>query len=92
MIHGFGKYVEVLRQRQEKNGNSFLDGVTRGFMVSDESAATAGHPARDGDCEKIRAGNSAAARRVSAELARRESSFLSPFAIAFRAVARPEGR
>ena len=29
----------------------------------DESAATAGHPARDGDCEKIRAGNSAAARR-----------------------------
>jgi len=25
----------------------------------------AGHPARDGDCEKIRAGNSAAARRVN---------------------------
>ena len=30
-----------------------------------ESAAAAGHPARDGDCEKIRAGISAAARRVA---------------------------
>ena len=32
----------------------------------DESPATAGHPARDGDCEKIRAGIPAAARRVNA--------------------------
>jgi len=29
-----------------------------------QSAATAGHPARDGDCETIRAGIPAAARRV----------------------------
>ena len=28
-------------------------------------AATVGHPARDGDCEKIRAGIPAAARRVT---------------------------
>jgi len=39
-------------------------GILRGSR-RDESAATAGHPARDGDCEKIRAGIPAAARRVN---------------------------
>ena len=39
-------------------------GILRGNRRA-ESAATAGHPARDGDCEKIRAGIPAAARRVN---------------------------
>jgi|SRR5882724_3430308 len=34
-------------------------------LPRNESAATTGHPARDGDCEKIRAGISAAARLVN---------------------------
>jgi hypothetical protein len=37
-------------------------------LVRAKSAATAGHPARDGDCEKIRAGIPAAVRRVSSLL------------------------
>lgn len=39
------------------------DGILRENR-SDESAATAGHPARDGDGEKIRAGIPAAAQCV----------------------------
>ena len=45
--------------------------MANGFVLNggghrcDESAATAGHPARDGDGEKIRAGIPAADRRVT---------------------------
>jgi hypothetical protein len=35
------------------------------LLICTESAATAGNPARDGECEKIRTGIPAAARRVS---------------------------
>jgi hypothetical protein len=38
--------------------------ILRGYR-RDESVATAGHLARDGDCEKIRAGIPAAARSVN---------------------------
>ncbi len=54
-------------------------GILRGSR-RDESAATAGHPVRDGDCEKIRAGISAAARRV-----RTQRKFNKPLPIRFAA-------
>ena len=46
-----------------------LRGNRRAGSRQQRPAATAGHPASDGDCEKVRAGIPAAARRVSAILA-----------------------
>ena len=45
------------------------DGIPLGFLEAIHAAATAGHPARDGDGEIVRAGISTASRRVSATLA-----------------------